>query len=90
MSILFFLRSLKIFRAASRSLGATLKMNGRAGEVIFFAAAQEIRGILPSSIFGMIARVFPEVDGPMTATTRSFLIRRSTAVTAFVASVSSS
>ena len=60
------------------------------GSAIFFAAAQEIRGILASSIFGTMASVLPDVLGPITATTRSRLMSRSTAVTALVVSLSSS
>ena len=60
------------------------------GSTIFFAAAQEIRGIWASSILGTMASVLPEVLGPTIATTRSRLRSRSTAVTALVASLSSS
>ena len=80
----------KIFFTARMSLGTTLNTYGRTGWTIFFAAAHDTSGTFASSTFGMIARVFPEVLGPMMATTLSFLISRSTAVTAFVASVSSS
>ena len=84
------LRSWKIFFTARMSLAATLKTHRRTGSTIFRAAAQERSGICASSILGTMASVLPEVLGPITATTRSRLMSRSTAVTAFVVSLSSS
>ena len=68
------------------SLWGVLKTHFFTGSTIFFAAAHDTSGIFASSTFGTIARVLPVMLGPTTATTRSFLISRSTAVTAFVAS----
>ena len=83
-------RSLTIFFTARMSLAATLNTHGRTGSTIFRAAAQEMRGTFAPSTLGMMASVLPDVLGPTTATTRSRLRRRSAAVTALVASVSSS
>ncbi len=67
-----------------------MNTQGFTGVVIFSAAAQDTRGTLAAGNLFTMARVLPEVVGPMTTATLSFLSSLSTASTHLFTSVSSS